>query len=127
VFEFLARDAARYDAVVADPPAFVKSRKNLPQALKAYQKLNRLAWRRLRPGGLLFTCSCSHHVSEIDFLNLLSAAVEKENGLAHVVYRGGQAQDHPVLLSMPETVYLKCVGLRKMESRWRRAGEFHAV
>jgi 23S rRNA (cytosine1962-C5)-methyltransferase len=100
--------------VVADPPAFVKSRKNLPQSLKAYQKLNRLAWRRLRPGGLLFTCSCSHHVSESDFLDLLSAAVQKESGLAHIVYRGGQALDHPVLLSMPETAYLKCVGLLKL-------------
>jgi 23S rRNA (cytosine1962-C5)-methyltransferase len=116
VFEFLARDATVYDAVVADPPAFVKSRKNLPQALKAYQKLNRLAWRRLRPGGLLFTCSCSYHLAEADFIGLLAAAVAREQGLAQVVYRGGQAQDHPVLLSMPETAYLKCVGLQKMES-----------
>jgi 23S rRNA (cytosine1962-C5)-methyltransferase len=114
VFDFLARDATLYDAVVADPPAFVKSRKNLPKALKAYQKLNRLAWRRLRPGGILFACSCSHHIAESDFLGLLAAAVEKEGGLAHVIYRGGQAQDHPVLLSMPETAYLKCVGLRKV-------------
>jgi 23S rRNA (cytosine1962-C5)-methyltransferase len=114
VFDFLAGDATLYDAVVADPPAFVKSRKNLPKALKAYQKLNRLAWRRLRPGGILFTCSCSHHMAESDFLGLLAAAVQKEGGLAHVIYRGAQAQDHPVLLSMPETAYLKCVGLRKL-------------
>jgi 23S rRNA (cytosine1962-C5)-methyltransferase len=114
VFDFLADDAALYDAVVADPPAFVKSRKNLSKALKAYQKLNRLAWRRLRPGGILFTCSCSHHVAESDFLGLLAAAVEQEAGLAHVIYRGHQALDHPVLLSMPETAYLKCVGLRKV-------------
>jgi 23S rRNA (cytosine1962-C5)-methyltransferase len=114
VFEFLVRDTSLYDAVVADPPAFVKSRKNLPKALKAYQKLNRLAWRRLRPGGILFTCSCSHHIAESDFLRLLAAAVEKEGGLAHIIHRGGQAQDHPMLLSMPETAYLKCVGLRKV-------------
>jgi 23S rRNA (cytosine1962-C5)-methyltransferase len=114
VFEFLSRDQAVYDAVVADPPAFVKSRKNLPQALKAYRKLNRLAWRRLRPGGLLFTCSCSHHLAEGDFIGLLAAAVAREEGLAQVVYRGGQAHDHPVLLSMPESAYLKCVGLVKM-------------
>jgi len=114
VFDFLAHDATLYDAVVADPPAFVKSRKNLSKALKAYQKLNRLAWRRLRPGGILFTCSCSHHIAESDFLGLLAAAVEKEGGLAHIVFRGGQAQDHPMLLSMPETAYLKCVGLRKV-------------
>ncbi|MGE5256125.1 MAG: class I SAM-dependent rRNA methyltransferase [Hyphomicrobiales bacterium] len=115
VFDFLARNASVYDAVVVDPPAFVKSRKNLPQASKAYQKLNRLAWRRLRPGGLLFICSCSHHMAEADFLSLLAAAVAREQGLAQVVYRGGQAPDHPVLLSMPETAYLKCVGLQKME------------
>ena len=116
VFEFLARDQALYDVVVADPPAFVKSRKNLAQAIKAYQKLNRLAWRRVRPGGLLITCSCSHHLAEGDFLNLLAAAVAREEGLAQIVYRGGQATDHPALLSMPETAYLKCVGLLKMQT-----------
>jgi 23S rRNA (cytosine1962-C5)-methyltransferase len=101
--------------VVADPPAFVKSRKNLAQAIKAYQKLNRLAWRRVRPGGLLITCSCSHHLAEGDFLSLLAAAVAREEGLAQIVHRGGQAADHPALLSMPETAYLKCVGLLKMK------------
>jgi 23S rRNA (cytosine1962-C5)-methyltransferase len=114
VFDFLARQQELYDAVVSDPPAFVKSRKNLPQAIKAYQKLIRMAWRRLKPGGMLFACSCSHHLSESEFLNLLAEAVAKEHGLAHLVYRGGQSQDHPVLLSMPETSYLKCLGVRKL-------------
>jgi 23S rRNA (cytosine1962-C5)-methyltransferase len=114
VFDFLASCGDSFDAVVADPPAFVKSRKNLPQAVKAYQKLNRLAWRRLKPGGVLFACSCSHHLGESDFLDLLAEAVAKEQGLAHIIYRGGQADDHPVLLSMPETSYLKCLGLRKL-------------
>ena len=115
VFDFLARQPDSYDAVVADPPAFAKSRKNLPQALKAYQKLFRWAWRRLKPGGVLFVCSCSHHLTLTDFLDLLTGAVAKEHGLAHLIYRGGQSPDHPVLLSMPETAYLKCVGLRKIE------------
>lgn len=114
VFDFLARQQESYDAVVSDPPAFVKSRKNLPQAIKAYQKLIRMAWRRLKPGGMLFACSCSHHLSESEFINLLAEAVAKEHGLAHLVYRGGQSQDHPVLLSMPETSYLKCLGVRKL-------------
>jgi 23S rRNA (cytosine1962-C5)-methyltransferase len=114
VFDFLARCEDSYDAMVSDPPAFVKSRKNLPQAVKAYQKLNRLAWRRLKPGGVLFACSCSHHLAESDFLSLLAEAVAKEQGLAHLIYRGSQAEDHPVLLSMPETSYLKCLGLRKL-------------
>lgn len=116
VFDFLAREPDSYDAVVADPPAFVKSRKNLPQAIKAYQKLSRMAWRRLKPGGVLFACSCSHHLAEGDFLNLQADAVAKEHGLAHLIYRGGPAQDHPVLLSMPETSYLKCLGIRKLEA-----------
>lgn len=114
VFDFLARPQESYDAVVADPPAFVKSRKNLPQAVKAYQKLSRMAWRRLKAGGVLFACSCSHHLAESDFLNLLAEAVAKERGLAHLIYRGGPPPDHPVLLSMPETSYLKCLGLKKM-------------
>jgi len=116
VFDFLERAAGDYDAVVTDPPAFAKSRKHLPKALKAYQKLNRLAWRRLKPGGILFACSCSHHVAETDFVQLLSEAIAREGGAAHVLYRGLQAQDHPVLLAMPETGYLKCVGLRKLEN-----------
>ncbi len=114
VFDFLERAPGGYDAVVTDPPAFAKSRKHLPKALKAYGKLNRLAWRQLNPGGVLFACSCSYHVSEADLLNLLSEAVGREGGAAHVVHRGMQAADHPVLLSMPETCYLKCVGLRKL-------------
>jgi 23S rRNA (cytosine1962-C5)-methyltransferase len=114
VFEFLSRDKGLYDVVVADPPAFVKSRKNLPQAVSAYRKLNRLAWRRVRPGGLLLTCSCSQHLSEGGFLDLLASAVSREKSLAQVVYRGRQAADHPGLLSMPETAYLKCIGLQKV-------------
>jgi 23S rRNA (cytosine1962-C5)-methyltransferase len=113
-FEFLAGDAQAYDAVVADPPAFVKSRKNRPQALKAYRKLNRLAWGRLAPGGVLYSCSCSHLLAEADFLDVLAEAVAREGGMAQVVYRGRQPSDHPVLLSMPETAYLKCVGLLKI-------------
>ncbi len=116
VFDFLARAPAEaWDAVVTDPPAFAKSRKHLPKALKAYGKLNRLAWRALKPGGILFACSCSHHLAETDLLDLLAGAVAREGGAAHVIDRGQQAQDHPVLLSMPETAYLKCVGLRKLE------------
>jgi 23S rRNA (cytosine1962-C5)-methyltransferase len=113
-FDFLETADRSYDVMVVDPPAFVKSRKNLPQALKAYQKLNRLAWRRLNPGGVLLTCSCSHLLSEEAFLSILHRAVAREEGRAAIIYRGGQPEDHPVLLSMPETAYLKCVALEKM-------------
>lgn len=114
IFEFLARERRTFPLIVADPPAFVKSRKNLPQARQAYLKLNRLAWRRLDPGGVLLTSSCSHLLSEEEFLALLHTAVAKEGGLAQVIYRGRQPADHPVLLSMPETAYLKCVALQKI-------------
>ncbi len=114
VLSFLARDAGRYEFVVSDPPAFAKSRKNLPQARRAYRKLNRLAWRRLEPGGILFASSCSRLVPENEFLAILAAACSRERDVAHVVYRGVQAPDHPVLLSMPETAYLKCIGLQKV-------------
>ncbi len=116
VLGFLARDAGRYEFVVSDPPAFAKSRKTLPQARRAYRKLNRLAWRRLEPGGLLFACSCSRLVPENEFLAILAAACSRGREAAHVVFRGAQAPDHPVLLSMPETAYLKCIGLQKVLS-----------
>ncbi len=116
VFEFLAADPERYDVVVADPPAFVKSRPNLAKALKAYQRLNRLAWQRLAPGGVLITCSCSHLLTPDEFLALLGRAVAQAEGMAQVVYRGGQAADHPQLLSMPETGYLKCAGLLRIDT-----------
>jgi 23S rRNA (cytosine1962-C5)-methyltransferase len=114
VFDLLAGHAERYEVVVADPPAFVKSRKTMARAAKAYLKLNRLAWRRVAAGGLLFTCSCSHHLPEGEFIGLLTAAVAREGDLAQVLYRGFQAADHPALLSMPETAYLKCLGLLKV-------------
>jgi 23S rRNA (cytosine1962-C5)-methyltransferase len=114
VFTFLEQPGPALDLIVADPPAFVKSQKNVYQAVNAYEKLNRLCWRRLKPGGILLSSSCSYHVPEGEFVDVLRSAVAKERGLAHVVYRGRQAADHPVLLSMPETAYLKCVGLHKL-------------
>lgn len=114
VFDFLDRDDGTHDLIAVDPPAFVKSRKNLPQALKAYEKLNRLSWRRLRVGGALYTCSCSHLVSREDFTRILRNAVGREGGRGQIVYHGAQGADHPVLLAMPETEYLKCVGVRKL-------------
>jgi 23S rRNA (cytosine1962-C5)-methyltransferase len=114
VFDFLERDNDRYDVVVLDPPAFVKSKKNIPQAVKAYEKCNRLALRRLKPGGLLLTSSCSYHLSAADFDTLVRDAFGKEKVAAHVVYQGAQATDHPILLSMPETRYLKCLGVRRL-------------
>ncbi len=114
VFDYLEKDKDLYDVVVSDPPAFVKSKKALPQAVKAYEKLARLCWKRVKPGGVLLSSSCSYHLWEPDFYELLKNAVGKENGRAVVVHRGMQAGDHPVLLSMSETQYLKCIGLQKL-------------
>ena len=72
-------------------------------------------WNRLAANGILITCSCSYHLSDADFLEMLQNAVGKEKSLAQVLYRGAQAADHPVLLSMPETRYLKCLALQKLD------------
>jgi len=114
VFDFLGKEPQSFDLIIADPPAFVKNKKHLPQGLKAYEKLNRLALRKLSPEGILFTCSCSFHVKEPDFQDVVRTALSKEKAWAHVIYRGGQGLDHPYLFTMPETFYLKCLGLKKI-------------
>ena len=114
VFDYLDAGNDSFDVVVADPPAFVKSKKDLPHARHAYEKLNRLAWRKVKQGGVLITCSCSHHIADPEFVEIVRTAVAKEKSQAHLFYRGYQAEDHPVLLSMPETSYLKCLGVRKI-------------
>ena len=99
----------RYDTIVLDPPAFAKTKGNLDAALRGYKELNLRALKMLRPGGVLVTCSCSYHVSPFNFLEMLaSAAVDARRSLRLIEVRG-QAKDHPVLLSVPETAYLKCV------------------
>ena len=98
-----------YDTIVLDPPAFAKSKRDLNSALRGYKELNLRALKMLRPGGILVTCSCSYHVSQSDFVQMLaSAALDARKTLRMVEVRG-QAKDHPVLLNVPETGYLKCV------------------
>jgi 23S rRNA (cytosine1962-C5)-methyltransferase len=99
----------QYDTIVLDPPAFAKSKRELDAALRGYKELNLRALKMLRRGGVLVTCSCSYHVSQADFLDMLGrAAVDARRTLRLVEVRG-QAQDHPILLNVPETSYLKCV------------------
>jgi 23S rRNA (cytosine1962-C5)-methyltransferase len=99
----------RYDTIVLDPPAFAKTKRDLDSALRGYKELNLRALKMLRPGGILVTCSCSYHVSEANFLEMLaSAAVDAHRSLRLLEVRG-QAKDHPVLLNVPETAYLKCI------------------
>ena len=104
-----AASGQQYDTIVVDPPAFAKSRKNLETALRGYKELNLRALKMLRPGGILVTCSCSYHVSEADLLQVVAEAAGDAHRTLRLLERRGQAQDHPVLLSVPETAYLKCL------------------
>jgi len=98
-----------FDTIVLDPPAFAKTKRDLDAALRGYKELNLRALKMLRPGGILVTCSCSYHVSEVSFLQMLaSAAIDAHRTLRLLEVRG-QAKDHPALLNIPETTYLKCV------------------
>lgn len=112
VFELLAGHAAsrrRFLTVVLDPPAFAKSRSSLEAAARAYKEINLRALRLLEPGGILVTCSCSHHVSEARLLELIAEASLDAGRTLRVLERRTQAQDHPILLTVPETHYLKCL------------------
>ena len=111
-FELLKDYAAagrQYDIIVLDPPAFARAKRNLPAAMRGYKELNLRALRMLRPGGILVTCSCSFAVSEEEFLGMLTGAAQDTHRAVRVLERRGQAQDHPYLLGVPETNYLKCV------------------
>jgi len=99
----------RYDTIVLDPPAFAKSKRDLDAAMRGYKELNLRALKMLRPGGTLVTCSCSYHVSQGDFLEMLAGAARDAHRTLRLVEVRGQAKDHPVLLNIPETAYLKCV------------------
>jgi 23S rRNA (cytosine1962-C5)-methyltransferase len=112
VFDLLAGHAAArhsFSMLVLDPPAFAKSRRNIAAALTGYKEINLRALRLLGPGGILATCSCSHHVSEAMLLELVAQAALDAGRTLRVLERRTQAQDHPILLTVPETHYLKCV------------------
>ncbi|MFP4368637.1 MAG: class I SAM-dependent rRNA methyltransferase [Candidatus Kapaibacterium sp.] len=115
VFDFLdneQKERNRYDIVVLDPPAFAKSKKNIPQAAAAYTKLNRDAAKLVNEGGYLCTSSCSHHVGENDFSEAVSAGIKKAGRQGQLVYKGHHPHDHPAHPAMPETFYLKFLVFR---------------
>ena len=99
----------RYDAIVLDPPAFAKTKRDLDAALRGYKELNLRALKMLRPGGTLVTCSCSYHVSEANFLEMLGSACLDSHRTLRLLEVRGQGKDHPILMNVPETSYLKCV------------------
>jgi 23S rRNA (cytosine1962-C5)-methyltransferase len=103
---------ARFDTIVLDPPAFAKNRAAVGAALRGYKEINLRALRLLSPGGLLITCSCSYHVGEELFLEMLLEAARDAGRQVQIVEKRTQSRDHPILLTVPETYYLKCVVLR---------------
>jgi 23S rRNA (cytosine1962-C5)-methyltransferase len=111
-FDLLREYAAsgrRYDTIVLDPPAFAKTKRDQEKAMGGYKELNLRAMKMLRPGGILVTCSCSFHVSASDFLKVVADAAQDAHKTLRVVEDRGAARDHPVLLNVPETSYLKCL------------------
>ena len=112
VFAYLKAAVAagqRFDSIVLDPPAFAKSRGERTAAVKGYREINRRAFQLLNPGGVLITCSCSYNLSEPDFLGIVREAAAEARRQAMLVERRGAAKDHPALLSLPESLYLKCL------------------
>jgi 23S rRNA (cytosine1962-C5)-methyltransferase len=101
-----------FQMVILDPPAFAKSRDSLEAATRGYKEINLRALKILAPGGYLVTCSCSHHLSEAQFLQLIAEAANDAKRTVVVAERRTQAEDHPILLTMPETHYLKALILR---------------
>jgi len=115
VFDFLEdciRKNKKYDVVIVDPPAFAKNKKSVPAAIRGYEKLNRLAMQVINKNGLLFTSSCSHHIKDEIFIDILRRASLKANREVQQIYFNNASLDHPSLPSMEETVYLKFAALR---------------
>jgi len=104
-----AQSGRQFQTVVLDPPAFAKSRATVDKALAGYKDINLRALRLLRSGGVLITCSCSHHVSEGAFLGMIAEAALDAGRTLRVLDRRTQSLDHPILLTVPETHYLKCL------------------
>jgi len=108
----LETQGERYDTIVLDPPAFAKTKRAAEGALRGYKEMNLRAMKMLQPGGTLVTCSCSHHVGLTEFLEVVTAAAVDARRRVQVLEIRGAAPDHPAVLTLPETSYLKCLILR---------------
>jgi 23S rRNA (cytosine1962-C5)-methyltransferase len=109
VLKDYAAGGRQYDTIVLDPPPFAKTRRNLETALRGYKELNLRALKMLRRGGVLISCSCSYHVGEGEFVEVVAAAAQDAHRTLRLIEKRGQARDHPVLPAVPETSYLKCL------------------
>jgi 23S rRNA (cytosine1962-C5)-methyltransferase len=110
VFDYLEQcrlNNKKYDVIIVDPPAFAKSRKDIPTAKKGYEKLNKLSLNVLNDGGYLATSSCSYHINQNDFIAIINSAAAKSGKKIQLIHFNSASLDHPQLPSMPETVYLK--------------------
>ena len=110
----LERRGETFDTIVLDPPAFAKNKASVPKALSGYKEINLRALKLLTPGGYLVTCSCSYNVGEAAFADVIAAAAADARTDVTVVEKRMQGRDHPVLMTVPETYYLKCFILRKL-------------
>ncbi len=110
----LERRGERFDTIVLDPPAFAKNKAAVAKALSGYKEINLRAMKLLRAGGFLMTCSCSYNVSEAMFADVLASAAVDAHADVVVVEKRMQSRDHPVLMTVPETYYLKCFVLRRL-------------
>ena len=110
----LERRGEAFDTIVLDPPAFAKNKAAVPKALSGYKEINLRALKLLRRGGFLITCSCSYNVSEAAFAEVIAAAAIDAGADVTVVEKRMQGRDHPVLMTVPETYYLKCFIVRKL-------------
>jgi 23S rRNA (cytosine1962-C5)-methyltransferase len=113
----LERSGERFDTIVLDPPAFAKTRAALPRALAGYKEINLRAMRLLAPEGVLFTCSCSYHMHRSGFQEMLAAAAGDSGRRLELVRLTGAAADHPEIVNVPETGYLKSALLRAVDER----------
>jgi 23S rRNA (cytosine1962-C5)-methyltransferase len=110
----LERRGEAFDTIVLDPPAFAKNKASVPRALSGYKEINLRALKLLNPGGFLITCSCSYNVSEAAFAEVIASAAIDARADVVVVEKRMQGRDHPVLMTVPETYYLKCFIVRKV-------------
>jgi 23S rRNA (cytosine1962-C5)-methyltransferase len=110
----LDKTRRKFDCVILDPPAFTKGKETVGGALRGYKEINLRAMRLLRPGGILITCSCSYHIDEATFLTMLEEAAADAHCRMRVLAVRRQAADHPILLGVRETRYLKCVFLERL-------------
>ncbi len=105
----------RYDTIVLDPPAFAKNRASAKAAARGYKEINLRALKLLNPGGVLITCTCSYHMSEEMFLSIIAEAANDAHRTLQLVEKRTQSSDHPILIGVPETYYLKCVIARVLD------------